>query len=62
MMMSNIREIGEVFRFGEVLEVLAPLEKGIIFEVLLDAEMVEVVWVRQGLDELAVFVSKTSFM
>lgn len=60
--MSNVREIGEVFRFGEVLEVLAPLEKGIIFEVLLDAEMVEVVWVRQGLNELAVCVSKTSFM
>jgi len=43
MMMSNIREIGEVFRFGEVLEVLAPFEKCIVFEVLLDAEMVEVV-------------------
>lgn len=31
--------------FGEVFEILAPFEKGIVFEVLLDAEMVEVVWV-----------------
>ena len=60
--MSNIREIGEVFRFGEVLEVLAPFEKCIVFEVLLDAEMVEVVWVRQGLNELAGCVSKNKFM
>ena len=43
---SHIREIGEVFRFREVLEILAPLDKGIVVEVLLDAEMVEVVWVR----------------
>lgn len=50
---SHIREIGEVLRFGEVFEILAPFDKGIVFEVLQDAEMVEVVWVRQGLNELA---------
>ena len=38
---------------GEVFEILAPFDKGIVFEVLQDAEMVEVVWVRQGLNELA---------
>jgi hypothetical protein len=41
---SHIREIGEVLGFGEVFEILAPFDKGIVFEVLLDAEMVEVVW------------------
>jgi hypothetical protein len=56
---SHIREIGEVFGFGEVFEILAPFEKGVVFEVLLDAEMVEVVWVRQGLNELLLCVSNT---
>ena len=52
-MTGNVREKGEVLGLGEVFEVLAPFDKGIVFEVLQDAEMVEVVWVRQGLNELA---------
>jgi len=54
---DHIREIGEVLGFGEVFEILAPFEKGIVVEVLLHAEMVEVVWIRQGLSELVLCVS-----
>lgn len=57
-MTGNVREKGEVFRLGEVFQVLAPFDKGVVLEVLLHAQVVQVVGVREGLDELALVLAK----
>lgn len=36
----HVRQEGKVFGLSEVLEILAPLDEGVIFEELLDAEVV----------------------
>ena len=51
-MTGNVREKGEVLGLGEVFEVLAPFDKGVVLEVLLHAQVVQVVGVGEGLDEL----------
>lgn len=42
---GNVREKGEVLGLGEVFQVLAPFDKGVVLEVLLHAQMVQVVGV-----------------
>lgn len=49
---GNAREKGEVLGLGEVFEVLAPFDEGVVLEVLLHAQVVQVVGVGEGLDEL----------
>lgn len=42
---GHVRQKWEVFGAGEVFQVLAPLDKSVVFEILLHAEMVQVVGV-----------------
>ena len=51
-MTGNVREKGEVLGLGEVFQVPAPFDKGVVLEVLLHAEVVQIVGVGEGLDEL----------
>ena len=44
-MTGNVREKGEVLGLGEVFEVLAPFDEGVVLEVLLHAQVVQVVGV-----------------
>jgi hypothetical protein len=41
--LGHVREKGEVFGGGEVFQVLAPFDESVILEVLLHAEVVQVV-------------------
>lgn len=40
---GHVREKGEVLGAGEVFEVLAPFDESVVLEVLLHAEVVEIV-------------------
>jgi hypothetical protein len=48
----HIREKRKIFGGGEVFQVLAPFDEGVIFKVFLHTEVVEVVGVGEGLNEL----------
>ena len=51
---AGIRQVFEIWRSAPVLEVVEVCDKGWVCQELSGGEMVEVLWVGQGLDELRV--------